>query len=424
MICRKKFIFAASIVLILITIASQAQNWPQWRGKNFHGVAEKGEYPVKISSPNDVLWEAELPGKGGSTPIIWKGKIILTSGVGEGEEGQDGVLCYDWTGKKLWQVELGTQSPGRHKRGTGSNSSAITDGKRIFVLFKSTTLAALDFDGNILWKTNLIDSFGELTFWWDFGTSPVLAEGNVVVAVQHEGDSYLVAHEQASGDLAWKADRTYECNRETAQSYTTPLVVNDGNKTEIVVWGADHLTGHDASTGQLRWSYSGFNPENKQFWRTIASPVISDGIAVVPYGRGRFLAGMKTGGEGEMTDNDWLWGKTGIGTDVATPVVTDGKVYILDFGGKLWCLDIHTGEELWGTKLPDVRGVFYSSPTLAGKNLYACSDDGSFYVCELKEDGILVQTHFSFDDNFVASPVLLKNKLLLRGTKKLYCFGK
>jgi outer membrane protein assembly factor BamB len=135
------------------------------------------------------------------------------------------------------------------------------------------------------------------------------------------------------------------------------------------------------------------------------------------------MAGMKIDVEGEMTKDDWLWEKSGIGTDVATPVTRDGKIYILGFGGKLWCLNLLTGEEQWQTKLPEVKGLFYSSPTLAGNMLYLCSDEGLFYVCEVSDNGIKVQTQIKFDDNFVASPVLVQNKLLLRGTKYLYCYG-
>lgn len=418
-----KYKLTACFAFVLVTMTIQAQNWPQWRGPGANGVAEQGNYPTKISSADELLWKTKLPGVGGSTPIVWKDHIILTSGVGDSDEAEDGVLCFDWEGNQVWEVKLGKQIPGKHPRGSGSNPSAITDGERIFVLFKSTTLAALDFDGNILWKTNLQDTYGEITFWWDFGTSPVLADGNVVVAVMNEGKSYLLALEQSTGKVAWKVDRNYTCKPETAQSYTTPVVITEGNKTTIVVWGADHLTGHSATTGELTWSYSGFNPGQKKYWRTIASPCISDGVAVVPYGRGRFLAGMKINGEGDMTENDFIWKKSGIGTDVATPVASKGKAYILSFGGKLWCLDILTGEELWRTELPDVKGLFYSSPTLAGNTLYMCSDEGSFYVCELSDSGIKVLTHTHFEDNFAASPVLVQDKLLLRGTKNLYCIG-
>jgi outer membrane protein assembly factor BamB len=419
-----RYKFTLFVALLLAAMTLHAQNWPQWRGPNANGIAEPGDYPYRISSTEDILWKAALPGKGGSTPIVWNDRIVLTAGTDESEEAEDGVLCYDWQGNLIWQAKLGKEIPGKHPRGSGSNPSVVTDGERLFVYFKSTTLAALDFGGKVLWKTNLQENFGEITFFWDIGTSPVLVDNKVVIAVMHEGKSYLLALDQATGKIAWKVDRNYNCSRESAQSYTTPLVVTEGDQTTIVVWGADHLTGHNAKTGELIWSYGGFNPDQRSAWRTIASPVYSNGIAIVPYGRGRYLAGMKTNGRIDMTETDFLWDKDGIGSDIATPVVSNNKVYVVNFGGKLWCVDLMTGEELWQTELPDARGVFYSSPTIAGNRLYICSDEGSFYVCELSPNGIQVLTNTVFDDNFVATPVLVQDKILIRGTKYLYCIGK
>ena len=388
------------------------------------GLLNKGNYPVIFSATDNLLWKAELPGKGGSTPIVFKDRIILTSGVGEGTEGEDGVLCFDRTGKLLWQVKLGRQIPGRNARGSGSCPSAITDGERIFVFFKSSTVAALDFSGKVLWKTNLQENYGEITYFWDLGSSPVLAGNNVVLTVMHEGSSYLLALEKATGKVAWKADRNYPGGRESPQSYTTPLVISEGSRSTIVVWGADHLTGHDAATGKLIWSYGGFNPDLKPAWRTIASPVIYRDIILVPYGRGRYIAAMKSGGSGNMTEKEFLWQKTDIGTDVATPVVSNGKVYILGFNGTIWCLDILTGEELWKSSLPSGKGVFYSSPVLAGDKLYICTDEGVFYVCEVSATGLQIRNQTKFDDYVVATPVLIWDRILLRGTKNLYCIGK
>jgi len=419
-----KYRLTSVMLLILLATTAHSQNWPQWRGPEANGIAPPGTYPVNFSATDNLPWKAELPGKGGSTPIVWEDRIFITSGVGEKEDGEDGVLCFDLSGKLLWQVKLGQQNPGRHPRGSGSCPSVITDGKRLFVFFKSSTLAALDFEGNILWKKNLEESYGKISYFWDIGSSPVLAEGNVVIAVMHEGDSYLLALEQATGKVAWKADRNYPCAVETAQSYTTPIVTKEGNRTELIVWGADHLTGHDAATGEITWVCGGFNPDNRPNWRTIASPVLYNDIVVVPYGRGRLLKGVKIGGNGDITDEALLWEKNRTGTDVATPVASDGKIYIVSFDGRISCLDIRTGEEHWQTQLPAGNGMFYSSPVLAGNNLYICSEAGAFYVCEVNPDGMQVLNQAKFDDYFVATPVLVNNNILLRGEKYLYCIGK
>lgn len=418
------FVFVALIITSVLSASPQDQeNWVQWRGADFNGVAAPGNYPDKFSATGDLLWKVQLPGKGSSTPIVWKERIFLTSAIGEGDEAADGVLCLDWTGKLLWQVKLGKQSPGKNPRGSGSNPSVVTDGNRLFALFKSSTVAALDFNGNILWKTNLQNRYGNINLVWDFGTSPVLANGNVVVAVMHAGSSYLVALNQRTGEVAWKVDRNYVCEFENDQSYTTPLVVKQDGQFRLVVSGADHITGHDAATGEMVWQIGGFNPSNQRSWRMIASPVISQDIAIVPYGRGRYLAGVKISGEGDITDTAWLWSKERIGTDVATPVINDGMVYIVSFNGKVWCLDIQTGKEIWQSKLPQGKGAIYSSATFAGNKLYICREEGTFYVCEVTSNGMQVVNQTKFDDNIVASPVLVQNRILLRGDKNLYCIG-
>jgi len=415
---------ALFMIHAMVAFSQDQENWPQWRGSDFNGVAAPGNYPVKFSATDDLLWKIQLPGKGASTPIILKDRIFITSGIGKGNAGEDGVLCFDWTGKLLWQVKLGEQIPGRNPRGSGSNPSVVTDGDRLFTLFKSGTVAALDLDGNILWKTNLQESYSKINLVWDFGTSPVLADGNVVIAVMHAGKSYLVALNQKTGEVAWKVDRNYKCAFESDQSYTTPLVIRQDGQTRIAVLGADHLTGHDAATGEMVWQIGGFNPNNQGSWRMIASPVISQDIAIVSYGRGRYLAGVKIGGKGDVTETAWLWKKERIGTDVSTPVVKDGKVYIVGFNGKVWCLDIKTGKELWNSKLPSGRGAIYSSPTFAGNKLYILREEGAFYVCEITSNGMQVLNQTKFDDKFSASPVLIQNRILLRGDKNLYCIGK
>jgi len=155
---KRRVIMIAIVTIFFINATVNAQNWPQWRGPSDNNIAAPGNYPVNFTADDDIIWKVQLPGKGSSTPIVWNDRIVLTSGVGDGDEGKDGVLCFDWNGEQLWQVTLGKQIPGKHPRGSGSCPSIVTDGKRLFAYFKSGRLAALDFDGKILWKTNLRES--------------------------------------------------------------------------------------------------------------------------------------------------------------------------------------------------------------------------------------------------------------------------
>lgn len=416
---------AAAGAAALAVRGAEMLNWPQWRGPDGTGIAAVGAYPVTFSAADGVLWKVSLPGKGCSTPVVWGDRIVLTAGVGEGTNGLDCAIGFEWaTGKKLWQTELGRQRPGRHRRGSGSNPSPVTDGTRVYVYFKSGTLAALDFNGAVVWRVNLQQRYGKDTLWWDLGTSPVLAGGRLVVAVMQEENSYVVALDPATGRELWKKAREYPGREETRQSYTTPLVARSEGRDTLVLWGADHLTGHDAATGSLLWQCGGFNPENKPVWRVIASPALAQDIAVVPYGREQFVAGVRIGGRGDITAAARLWEKRGLGTDGASPLAFDGKACFVNFKGKMWCLDLETGNERWSALLPKGKGVFYSSPVLAGDTLYLCREEGDVYVCRVKGDGLDVLNQATLDDVFVASPVLLRDRLLLRGEKHLWCIGK
>ena len=115
------------------------KHWPAWRGADSSGSTDKGSYVAKFSDTENVLWKTALPGKGCSTPIVWGEKIVLTCAA----EGQDAVLAYDWSGKQIWQTVVGPERKGKHRNGSGSNPSVVTDGKGLFALFKSGNFASL-----------------------------------------------------------------------------------------------------------------------------------------------------------------------------------------------------------------------------------------------------------------------------------------
>jgi hypothetical protein len=174
-------------VLLAVPIgwAQDQADWPRWRGPRDNGSIETGRYPVKWDAETNVLWKAALPGKGCSTPIVARRTIFLSAPVDK----HDAVLAYDFSGKRLWQTILGREREGKHRNGSGCNPSPASDGQSIFVYFKSGTLARLNLSGEIGWKINVQQRFGKDTFYWDVGTSPVLTEKDVVVAMMHHGES-------------------------------------------------------------------------------------------------------------------------------------------------------------------------------------------------------------------------------------------
>lgn len=395
------------------------ENWPQWRGPDGSSVSKPGDYPTVFSPSENLLWNVELPGIGSSTPAVWGDQIFVTCGV----DGEDGILAYDWKGKLIWQKTLGAERAGKHKNGSGSNPSPITDGKDLFVYYKSGTVASLTLDGELNWKTNLQEKFGEDTLWWDLGTSPVFAGGNLVIAVMQEGESYVVALTPDDGSVVWKVDRTFQVQKESGQSYTTPYVTKIDGQETIVIWGADHLTGHDPEDGRTLWTCGGFNPEDKPMWRVIASPGFTDGIAVVLYGRTKYTAGVQLGGSGDITARARLWERDDLGADCPTPVAHDGKAYVLSDRGQINCIDARTGKDLWVDAIPRAAAKYYSSPILAGDLLYCAREDGNVAVVQVSDTGMKVLSENAMGEQIAAAPVLVRDRLLLRGVNHLFCLG-
>lgn len=379
--------------------------------------------PLDLSGK--LLWKAEIPGRGCSTPIIWDNRVYLTTPIGD----EDGMVALDASGKELWRRTFGALTPGRGQRvGSSANSSPVTDGEVVVGYFKSGTVACVDMDGVPLWQVNLQEKYGKDTLWWDQGTSPIMAAGRVVVAVmQTGGESYLVSLDRKTGEEVWRTPRKYDTAEESGDSYTTPHVVKVDGTELIVSWGADHLTAHKAEDGKLVWECGGFNPNRAGMQRVIASAVVNDELAIVPFNRGDSLGAIRLNGSGDVTDTHWAWRDDKIGTDAVTPILHDGKVYVLKDGGpergRLTCVDAKTGKHLWESNLPKGPQVYYSSPVLAGDHFFCVREDGMLMSGRVTDKGLVdINTH-ALEEGVIASPVAAGGRLYVRSDSHLFCFG-
>ena len=389
----------------------------------------EGKLPLNWSQDKGILWQAELPGLGGSTPVISKGTAYVTTGVEE----QNQLLAFDLkSGQKKWEVSLGKDRGNKHRKGSGSNPSPVVDGDTIFAYFRSGDLVAVDSKGKVQWTKNLQSLFGADTLWWDLGSSPVLTESAVVVAVMQSGPSYVVAFDKGTGKELWKFDRTLPAPEEAAQSYSTPVVVSVKGQEAIAVMGADHLTINRASDGKLLGKLGGFNPGQEQYWRSISSPVADGNVILCPYARGDTLTAVDiealANGKGQ---DAILWFRDDLGSDVPTPAAHQGRAYVVSDGkaskGTITCINLLNGKSVWTVELPKSRMGYSSSPLLAGNHLYVTQENGTTFVIGPLDSGepeLIAENSIEDDEPFtVASPVPYHDSLLIRSRHKLYRFG-
>jgi outer membrane protein assembly factor BamB len=420
---RLRFVLPSAIVLIAF-MAHAANDWPHWRGPNANGSVTSGEYPVMWNASN-VAWKVALPGKGTSTPIVHRERIYVTSPA----EGQDALLAFDFTGRSVWQVKLGPADPPKHRTlASSGNASPVTDGQAVFAYFKSGNFAAVEFDGKVRWKINLVERFGRDNLFWDQGTSPMLTEQHVIMARLHGGESWLAAFDKATGELRWKEARNFDVPNENDNGYTTPVLFDHAGRKALLVWGADHLTAHDAASGKVLWSCGGFNPQGTGLWPAIATPSVAGNIAVVAVGRDdragqARVHGIRLGGSGDVTATHRAWKREDLGVFVTSPTVYKGRVHLLRHKGQVVCLDPASGKTIWTGAFPEHRAPYYSSPVIANGVLYAAREDGTVFTAKVEEKFELLGEN-PMGERIIASPVPAAGRILLRGDKHLFAVGK
>ena len=393
-----------------------AENWPTWRGPAGTGVAGAGVFPTRWSRDEHVAWKQPIPGKGTSTPTVWDERVFLTGQ----EQGHNLAICLDLNGRTLWRTAIGEHRAGKHRKASGSNPSSVVDGEYVFVYFKSGDLACLDFDGKILWQKNLQRMFGADTLWWDLGTSPVLTRELVVIACIQSEDSYVVAFQKGSGTLAWKRARNLGAPLEAAQSYATPIVTTLGDREQLFILGADHVTAHNAVDGAEMWRVGGLNPQGEKYFRSISSPVLAGDLLLAPYARGTTMTAIRLGGQGDVTESHVEWTRHGIAADVPTPVFADGRAYVLKDRGAVTCIETRTGNTLWTGEVEKSRQGVSSSPILAGRHLYITREDGKTFVLRQGDEFKLVASNTLGEPTY-ATPVFVNGRILIRTQEHLYC---
>ena len=423
-----KFSLASAIVLLSLQPAfaqteavSTSSDWLNWRGPSQNGSSVQTGLPQALS-PKELQWKTPLPGTGCSTPIVVGGAVYLTAP----EQGKDAVLRLDETGTKKWVCSFGKENPGRHRNGSGSNASPVSDGKGVFAYFKSGTLAAVELDGAIRWQVDLVEKFGAAKMYWSHGTSPVLTKDHVIMARICEGGSWVAAFDKQTGDVAWKVDRNYKTPKEGDQGYATPMVIDHAGVESILVWGAEHLTLHDASDGKTVWSCGGFNVNKVKLWPSVASPTLVGDMIIVPSGRNDkrkpILHGIQMTGEGDQTKTAHQWKRDDVSTFVPTPCVWNEQVYLVRDKGEVECLDPKSGDTIWSDKLPKSRSNFYSSPLVADGLIFAPREDGVVFTIKIGDGEFSLESTDDLGESVIGSPIVFGNRILVRGEKHVFCF--
>lgn len=402
--------------------SAQAQDWSQFRGPGGLGVSPAKGLPLTWSAKENVVWKAELPGAGTSSPISVGSRVFLTcySGYnvprqprGDMDKLKLHVVCLDRdSGKITWNKEVAPKLPEqatiRDEHGYAT-STPVADGEQVYVFFGKSGVFAFDFTGKQLWQADV----GSGLSGWGSAPSPVLHGDLVIVNASVESES-LVALDKKTGKEKWRAKGIKE-------SWNTPLIVTskDG-KTELVVAIFGKILAFDPATGEQLW-----NCDTDIGWYMVPSMVAHDGIVYCIGGRSGGSLAVRTGGKGDVTKTHRLWtGKKG--SNVSSPVFHDGHIYWMhDNLGIAYCAEAKSGKIVYEERVEGGVGQVYASPVLAdGKLYYVSRFSRTFVVAASPKYERLAVNDLGDASTFNASPAIAGNRLYLRSDRFLYCVGR
>jgi outer membrane protein assembly factor BamB len=382
------------------------------------GTSDEAGVPLEWSSTDNVRWKLELPEVSGSTPIVWGDKIFLNVA--------DGADISLWAvdranGEAVWKRKLDDRNE-RKRKGNLSSPSPVTDGSSVWAMTGTGVLRAFDFEGRELWNRDLQADYGAFGILHGYSSSPILFERTLIVQVLHgfntDDPSYLLAIDRSTGETVWRVERPTDAPREAPDAYTTPALFQRGSNTEIVISGADYVTGHDPATGRELWRVAGLNPDKHPMYRVVASPIVVGDTIFAP-SRVKPLLALRASGEGGSPPAKlWSFDK---GPDVPSPVSDGERLYILRDNGVMWAFDAASGEALWGPQRV-AEGDYSASPVLAEGRIYVTSEGGTTTVVAAKGEFEVIAENL-LDEYTLSSIAISNGELFLRTSKHLFCIG-
>jgi outer membrane protein assembly factor BamB len=350
------------------------------------------------------------PGPGG------RGAPGGMSGENPTESYQFVLLCLDRdTGKVLWQKTAREEVPHEGVRdgdGSFAATSGLTDGKKIYAFFGSRGLYCYEFSGSLIWtqdfgKMRIKNNFGE-------GSSPALHGNTLVVIWDNENGSFLTALDKNTGKQLWKE------TRDEGTTWSTPLIVEAGGKTQVITSGTRKIRSYDIATGKIIWECKGLTAN------VIPYPVAdADKVYCTSGFGGSALYAIRLDRTGDLTGTDAIVWTHNQGTPyVPSPLLYNGKLYFYRSNNpRLTCLDTAAGKALIDMEPVEGLGnMVYASPLGAAGRIYLTDRSGTTVVLKQSEKLEILATN-KLDDHIDASPVAVGNELFLRGRQYLYCLA-
>lgn len=409
----KLYVLFASL---LLTGKARTVDWPEFRGDTAQGHAHQGvQLPLEWSAKKNVAWKQTIPGEGWSSPVLWKGRLYLTSAVAKGEglkaDRELRAICIDEsTGRILWNRRVfsqgGATAPRIHKKNShASPTPVITPDGKLYVHFGHQGTACLDLKGVILW-TNRNISYAPVH---GNGCSPLVVGDKLFFSCDGARNPFVIALNRHTGKVVWRRERNVDAKKKFA--FCTALLIEANGRQQIISPGGDAVMAYDPKSGEEIWRvrYDGYS--------VVPRPVYGHGLVFLSSGfdHPTFYA-IKPTGQGDVTDTHIAWTFTKGAPHTPSPLLVGDELYLISDGGIGTCLDAKTGEIHWRER---VCGSCSASPFHAAGLIYILDEGGRSVV--IKADKTFHKlAENEIGERTLASCAVGDNAFYLRSAKHLF----
>jgi outer membrane protein assembly factor BamB len=378
--------------------------WPFLRGPTFSGRASFTNAPVTWNGEKGegIKWKVALARGGSSTPVVWGQRLFLTAGDARART----VMAHDAeTGNLLWSTDVpdgakaGEALPEVGEEVGFAASTPACDEARVYAVFGTGDLVALNHDGKIVWQVYV----GRPQNTYGHASSLVYCGEMLLVQWDQEEKAKILALDKNTGKTLW------ETPREVGMSWSTPVLMPSCDKYVLLVHASQQTWGMELATGKKLWQVEAVTGE-------VAPSLAWEGdvwLAANCYSK---MIAFKLPPEG-APQKLWEW-EDGNLPDVASPVVADGLIYLVTDAGEVRCHGLTDGKEVWHKEFEE---GFYASPVIAGDRLYVVDRvKGVFRVFATGREGKELSAN-PMGDAVSATPAFANGRIYARGHKNLWC---
>jgi outer membrane protein assembly factor BamB len=417
--------------------SASAEDWYSWRGPEQNGVSRERDLPDKWSPRggpgSNLLWKQPYGGR--STPIVMNGRVYIINQAGEGVNEQERVMCFDAnTGKVLWQYRFNVfQTDIVSARVGWTNLAGDPETGNIYAHGVQGLFFCFDKDGKVLWSRSLTEEYGRVSGYGGRVNSPTVDGDLVIIAMlnsswgdQARGGNRLLAMDKRTGTPVWWSELPGPIR---GTYYSCPVIaVINGERLLITGGSGGGVHALRVRTGEVVWSYTlGAKAIN-------TSPVVQGTRVYIAHGEENLDSNV----QGRIVCLDaakvqnkkpaLVWKVDGITVKFPSPVIADGRLYVCNEGGKMYCLNADTGDTIWTYKYGKSAS---GSPVLADGKIYVAESGPHFAILkpEAKRCRDLNTQRLRSPDGMTAveingSPAVANGKIYFTTTEEIYCLGK